>query len=215
MPLSTATPDKLPDIETLRQITQSIAMLDAIISPEWEYRYYSYNSKWGQNQQMASMRNGCGDDWFLLFDAHGAALKGCAHEYSLAGDAAFSAQIKKIVPSAFSSFLYEPAFNMENASFCLWRGCSDPGWSVVTPANGRITPQEDGSADLMGIFDGIPETYRDFAVDYYEREIALGPVQAIYGHQVLNKDLVSNLNSKRVFSEVMKDAFEIGYPNGT
>ena len=75
MSLSTATPERLPDIEKLRRLTKSIAMLDAIICPEWEFRYYSYNSKWGRGEEMASMRNGCGDDWFLLFDVHGAALK--------------------------------------------------------------------------------------------------------------------------------------------
>jgi len=88
MILSTATPE-LPDIERLRRLAKSIAMLDAIISPEWEYRSYSYNSHWGQDEEMASMRNGCGDDWFLLFNSHGAALKGFAHEYPLAGDASF------------------------------------------------------------------------------------------------------------------------------
>jgi len=34
MSLSTATPERLPDIETLRRLTKSIAMLDAIIFPE-------------------------------------------------------------------------------------------------------------------------------------------------------------------------------------
>jgi hypothetical protein len=60
MSLSTATPESLPQIETLRRLTKSIAMLDAIICPEWEYRYYSYNSQWGDGEEMASTRNGCG-----------------------------------------------------------------------------------------------------------------------------------------------------------
>ncbi len=44
----------LPDIEGLRNLTQSLAMLDAIMSPEWEYRYYSFNSKWDDGEMMAS-----------------------------------------------------------------------------------------------------------------------------------------------------------------
>lgn len=131
MSLSTATPERLPDIETLRRFTKSIAMLDAIICPEWEDRYYSYNSKWGQDEEMASMRNGCGDDWFLLFDRHGAALKGFAHEYPLAGEASFAARIQETVPPVFASFLRKPAFSMDMASFCIWRGRTDPAWSVV------------------------------------------------------------------------------------
>ncbi len=73
-------PEPLPSIAEIRCITQSLAMLDAILCPEWEYRYYSFNSAWGPSEEMASMRNGSGDDWFLLLDATGAALKGFAHE---------------------------------------------------------------------------------------------------------------------------------------
>jgi hypothetical protein len=70
----------LPDIDALRRLSQSLAMLDAIISPQWEFRYYSFNSTWGSGEMMASMRNGSGDDYFLLFNAAGAILKGFAHE---------------------------------------------------------------------------------------------------------------------------------------
>jgi hypothetical protein len=211
MPLSTATPERLPDIETLRRLTKSIAMLDAIVCPEWESRCYSHNSKWGQEEEMASMRNGCGDDWFLLFDRHGAALKGFAHEYPLAGDASFAARIHEAVPAVFSSFLREPAFSMEMASFCLWRSRTDPAWNVVTPASGRISPEEDGSTELISILDCNPETYRAWAMDYYEREIPLAAVKAIYDHEMLSEHLVAALNSERALSEITADALEIGF----
>jgi len=212
MSLSTAAPERLPDIEELRRLTKSIAMLDAIICPEWEYRYYSYNSKWGPGEEMASMRNGSGDDWFLLFDRHGAALKGFAHEYPLAGDASFAARIQEKVPSVFASFLKEPAFSMNMATFCMWRSHTDTSWSVVSPSNGRIPPGADGSAALINILDGDPTTYQAWAVDYYEREIPLDAVQAVYGHRVLSKKLITSLNSERAVSDVTADALEIGYP---
>jgi hypothetical protein len=44
-------------------------------SPEWEYRYYLVDSLWGR-EMVASMRNGSGDEYFILFDDHGAAIKG-------------------------------------------------------------------------------------------------------------------------------------------
>jgi hypothetical protein len=90
-------------------------MLDAILSPEWEYRYYSFDAHWGPGEEMASMRNGEGDDWFLLLDSAGAALKGYAHES--ADDGGLAARIQQQVPAAFSAFLREPAFSMEAASF--------------------------------------------------------------------------------------------------
>ena len=74
----------LPDIPTLRRLTQSLALLDAILSPDWQMRYYSFNSRWAQGQMMASMRDGSGDNWFLLFCQAGAILKGFAHESPMA-----------------------------------------------------------------------------------------------------------------------------------
>ena len=212
MSLSTATPESLPDIQALRRLSKSIAMLDAIICSEWEYRYYSYNSKWGQDEEMASMRNGCGDDWFLLFGPFGVALKGFAHEYPLAREASFAARIQETVPPVFASFLKEPAFSMNMATFCVWRSHTDASWSVVSPAKGVISPEEDGSAELINILDGNPATYQAWAVDYYEREIPLPEVQAIYGHRALSEQLVASLNSERALSEVTADALEIGYP---
>jgi hypothetical protein len=211
MPLSTATPENLPDIETLRRLTKSLAMLDAIICPEWLYRYYSYNSKWGDNKEMASMRDGCGDDWFLLFDENGAALKGFAHESSLAKDVSLILRIQQTVPSVFASFLHEPAFTMDRASFCIWRRYTDQKWSVVSPLGGYILPEQDGSAELIGIFDGNPESYKNWATDYYEREISLVAVKAIYEHQPLSEQLIANLNPDISFSGAYTDALEIGY----
>ncbi len=34
----------LPSIAGLRRLTRSLAMLDAILSLEWDYRYYSFDS---------------------------------------------------------------------------------------------------------------------------------------------------------------------------
>jgi hypothetical protein len=36
-------------------------MLDAIVCPEWEHRYYSFNANWAADEVMGSMRDGSGD----------------------------------------------------------------------------------------------------------------------------------------------------------
>ncbi|MEJ3716569.1 hypothetical protein ACU1JV_08435 [Paenibacillus sp. T2-29] len=66
----------LPDLEVSRRIFQAAAILDAILMPEWEYRYYSYNAHWDENEQMASMRDGEGDHYFALFQPNGLIIKG-------------------------------------------------------------------------------------------------------------------------------------------
>jgi hypothetical protein len=73
---STRDLSRLPGIERLRKLTQSLAMLDAIVSREWEYRYYSFNSRWSAGEQLASMRDGSGDGWFCAFGAPGSFFKG-------------------------------------------------------------------------------------------------------------------------------------------
>ena len=41
--ISTRDLSRLPDIGGLQVLSQSLAMLDAILCPAWEYRYYSFN----------------------------------------------------------------------------------------------------------------------------------------------------------------------------
>ena len=47
MKISTRNLEGLPDVTRLKRLLQSLAMLDAILMPEWEYRYYSFNAHWG------------------------------------------------------------------------------------------------------------------------------------------------------------------------
>ncbi len=115
----------------MRRLAQSLAMLDAIISPEWQDRYYSFNSQWSADKRWPQCREGCGsgDDWFLLFSQTGAALKGFAHE--LASDSQFAKSIQEVVPKSFSSFLQEPASRMQYATFCYWCLADENIWKSV------------------------------------------------------------------------------------
>jgi hypothetical protein len=122
---------QLPEIAALLRRCKALAMLDAIVCPEWEYRYYSYNEQWSGDEEMASMRNGQGDEWFFLFDKAGAAVKGFSHESDVA-KTDFAKRIKIEAPPSFRSFLSEPAFSMDAATFCYWRGASDSVWSKVS-----------------------------------------------------------------------------------
>ncbi|MGA7805455.1 hypothetical protein [Bradyrhizobium sp.] len=71
---------QLPDVFSLKRLLQSVAILDAVICPEWPHRYYSFNANWATGEMMGSMRNGQGDEFFALFNSHGAFIKGFDHE---------------------------------------------------------------------------------------------------------------------------------------
>lgn len=58
---------KLPAVPVVRDLCRSIAMLEAILSPEWEDRLYSFDAHWSSSEEMASMLNGSGDEYAIVF----------------------------------------------------------------------------------------------------------------------------------------------------
>jgi hypothetical protein len=205
----------LATIETLRRLTQSLAMLDAVVEREWEYRYYCFNSNWAVDEQMASMRNGQGDSWYCVFGTPGVFLKGFDHESPMSP---WSMETPRVwlgvmenIPEAFKAFATEPAFSMQDTTYCLWRGVQDSEWRVgnIAYPDGE---DPDGSGWMLSILEGNPKTYRDWAEEYFERPISLSAVEQIYEYRALTPKVVRELNPKIDFASILADASEIGFP---
>jgi len=210
--ISTRDLKKLPDIPTLRRLTRALAMLDAILSPEWEYRYYSFDSNWAPGEMMASMRNGSGDSWFALLSPAGIALHGLAHESPIYRMGDPWPGIFDALPGEFrANFLGEPAFDTANSTFCIWRRAADAAWSCgpVTLPPGE---DPDGSAELLSILEGDPERYCRFAADYFECGVARADIAAIYNHAPLTEALVRHINPEVTLVSLAADIQAIGYP---
>ncbi|WP_459547551.1 hypothetical protein [Nocardia sp. X0981] len=71
---------RLPAIADLRNLCRSLAMLDAILSPDRESRYYSFSTAWAEGEETASMSNGSGDEYSIVFSVAGAYVRGFSHE---------------------------------------------------------------------------------------------------------------------------------------
>lgn len=211
--ISTRDLSALPDIETFRRLTRSLAMLDAIMSPQWQYRYYSFNSRWADREMMASMRDGSGDSWFALFAPYGVALHGLARDAPTFRPGSPPPELYDGLPSDFhTSFFDEPAFDTANSTFCIWRRVDDTHWSSGV----RDLPpgdDPDGSARLLGIFEGDPHQYVEFAADYYERRIEPSDVRLVYRHEPLTAGLLRRLNPEASLDSLSGDMQEIGYPD--
>jgi hypothetical protein len=212
MMISTRDLSGLPDILGFRRLTRALAMMDAILSPEWERRYYSFDSQWADDEMMASMRNGSGDHWFALLTSAGVALHGLAHEYPTFRENLPWPGIFDSLPREFrANFLKEPAFDTANSTFCIWRRASDVAWSCGAV---QLPPGEDpdGSAWLLEILAGEPAQYAQFAAEYYDRAIDLADVAAVYRHTALTEALVKRLNPEVSLESLAGDMMEIGYP---
>lgn len=207
--ISTRNLESMPDIDKLERLSQSLAMLDAIIMPEWELRYYSFNSKWSKGEKMASMQNGSGDGYFILFTKEGAILKGFVQESSMGGEV--DSGVLDNVPQVFlENFLNEPAFSMESTSFYIWRLVTDSHWHV-----GNIdlpNDSDDGSEKLLSIFEDTPICYKNWAEQYYEIVLPQTEVLAIFQHRPLSNELIQAINPDNSLEGLAEDIIEIDYP---
>ncbi len=207
--------ENLPDVQSLKKLSQSLAMLDAIISPEWEYRYYSFNSKWSEEEMMASMRDGSGDDYFILFNLNGAIIKGFVHESSMSPFVNEPIKVWKgvldKVPIEFKDFLSEPAFSIEATTFCVWRKFTDLSWQI-----GEIEYPEgndpDGMKELLNILDCNPSTYKKWAEYYFGRELNFSVIEHIYKQKPLSNEMVKKLNKDISIEDLERNLEEVGYP---
>lgn len=186
MRASTRNPSAIPAAKQLERLLVALATLDAILSPEWQFRYYSFNKDWDNSKghRMGSMRNG-------------SPPKGVLDNF----------------PDSIEDFLTESAFSMENTTFCLWR-LPEETWSVG-PVDFPDGEDPDGSEFLLELLSGVPEDYLRFASEYHEAEIPLESIQSIYQHEPLTDELVRSLNSETSLTDLANDLAEIGYPLAT
>ncbi|GAK52107.1 hypothetical protein U14_03356 [Candidatus Moduliflexus flocculans] len=187
----------------LKRISKILAVLDAILSPEWEYRYYSYNAKWAEHQEMASMRTGSRDEYFLWFSNEWCAIK-CVEE-----DSPIIPDIENILssfPAAYAAFIHEPAFTIPDSTLLGF-------WNTTTWE--LYGQQDDDMYAILTILDGKPETYLQWAEEYYERGIDRPAVESIYNNVPLTTQIITTLNSEVDFTQLQRDLLEIGYDNDT
>ncbi|WP_037287906.1 hypothetical protein [Saccharibacillus sacchari] len=191
----------LPELEPCRNLFRAAAMLDAILSPEWEYRYYSYNSAWDAAEEMASMRDGEGSHYFALFTPSGLYIKGFDSERVKSGEAVLGVAE---VPDDVTAFLQEPAFISDETTFCIWRLVGKE-WS----ADKFYSAQD---VQLLRLLTGGASYYSKWASDYYETELDPQAVQRIFDLEPLTPELLALFNPQLSQAQVEEDRIEIGYP---
>ncbi|GAA3590002.1 hypothetical protein GCM10022419_085670 [Nonomuraea rosea] len=204
----------MPSIATVRDRSRALAMLDAIMSPEWAFRYYSYNCRWSPAEEMASMRDGSGNEYSIVFSPAGAYARGFDHESPMspyrADPPAPWPGLFESVPEAFRAQITEAAFSdpagTPQATVCFWRERDDAEWRTGTTDDG-------GAGRLFDVLlDGRPEAYQKFAEEYYEVAVDLEAVRSVYALRPLTRSIVSALNPEADLAGLEEDLAEIAYP---
>jgi hypothetical protein len=215
--------DRLPAIGVVRRWSQSLAVLDAIMSAERQYRYFCFDAESGPRQALASMRNGSGDEYSITFTGDGAFLRGFDHESPLSPfiqtPPARWPGLLSGLPIAFATVAYQPAFALGDVpmvTVALWRLTGDDQWHHSQIAYPQAWAHEykdpDGSDWLFAQLDGRAESNLQHASEYFERDLPAEAVTAIIEHHPLTAGLVHALNAERSHHDVTSDLYQIGYP---
>lgn len=185
---------RLPPPAQLERICKGLAVLDAILSPDWESRYYSFDAHWADGERMASMRDGSGDDYFVVFAHDLVFVKGFAHEHPRAD----AATIFHGLPSALAPQLAEPAFTIADVTYGGW--FADGAWTIRGDDRGALA-----------MASGQVEQYCAFAAEYYEREVPRGAVYAILTGAPLDDALIAKIAPERRLADLAADLADISY----
>ncbi|MEU7124609.1 hypothetical protein [Streptomyces zaomyceticus] len=213
---------QLPAAEIVRARSKAMAMLDAVLSPEWEFRYYSYDRQWAPSEELASMKDGSGNDYVIVFSEPGVYAQATSHEspisaYRVSPPAPWPGLFDSL-PQTLRPFAQEAAFldpnGVQRATVCLWREVTDSEWKC---GNVQVPNEDEEDADgaewLFGLLlEGSAEAYLEFAEDYYEMAPALDAVQHIYDLKPLTQEVVSALNPAVRLEDLSDDITQIGYP---
>jgi hypothetical protein len=199
----------LPDRHKLKKIFKGISVIDSILAEDWLDRYYTYNSNWAENEEFGGMKNGQGDELLVLFKNDGCVINGMTHEYYPKD----KSKLIKGLPEIYHEFIFGEPVHSIGTTFCIWTN-NENVWQI-----GQTEDFDDGSEEMLNIFDGNPQTYVDWAREYYEdrfleNENTLKVITDIYNGSLLTKSMVHTINKEiSHWQQLTQDLIEINYPN--
>jgi hypothetical protein len=213
---------QLPEISIVRDRSRAMAVLDAIMSPDWDSRYYSFDARWSPTEEMASMRDGSGNDYSIVFSPAGAYARGFDHEspmspYRVTPPVAWPGLFDG-VPEAFRHYVTEPAFGNPDGTprvtVCFWRTAADAGWRAGGAAPLPAGVEDGESAEWLFdvLTDGRPQAYQQFAEEYYEAAVDIEAVRHVYALRPLTPSVVAVLNPDVDLAALGEDLAQTGYP---
>jgi hypothetical protein len=213
---------RLPDLPTVKAWSQSLAVLDAILTPEPHIRCFSYSAL-PEDEQVAGWRDGSGDDYSIVFTPHGAFVRGFCHESPLRD---FNYHPPRLwpglldgVPAALRDVAepttYDATLGGALATVTLWRLVDESSWSygqVSYPADLADGWEDVQTPEMFDNLDGRPETYANDIEEVEKVVLDLNAVAHVFAHLPLTEEVVAALNPERAFADLAFDLIAIGYP---
>ena len=115
------------------------------------------------------------------------------------------------VPIIFADFINDPAFDIDNTSFCIWRQYSDKEYKV---GNIEFPDDEDpdGSEQLLYILEDDPAIYQQFAEEFYNKTIDMKILEKVYDQFPFDHKFIKSINPDVNLKDIIEDLAVIDYP---
>lgn len=186
----------LVDPELMKHRLRTFAMLDAIVAPE--FRSFEFHPRWARGQQLGAFKDGSGNFFFAWFCRAGAVLRGFDHERQLT--AAQRAALIAPCPPALGAAHREPAFALDELTFCLWN--VGRGWKS---SNTKST----GEREVLGCF---RPNFAKWAAGYYGERLDPRALNLLWwGREPIELASIRALNPEPDLPQVRAEAKLLGY----
>ncbi|MFF3068951.1 hypothetical protein ACFVSN_01955 [Kitasatospora sp. NPDC057904] len=204
---------RLAEPDVLRARCRALALLDfmlAEISPRYDYR-----SNWRPGVDLATMEDGSGDLYGIVFDPAGVLLYGFGYESDASRERprAHWPGLLDDLPAGLAHYPADPELQSDGffeATVCAWREAGASAWQCgpVVFAEG----ESDGAGWLFGVLaDGSAEAVGRDAEDYHGRPVDRDAVAAILAGSPLTRRVVAALEPALDLEASAARARRIGY----
>jgi hypothetical protein len=214
--VSSRDPSALPAPDELERRCQALAVLDAILSPEPRWRYFTFDAAFAPGERVAMMDSATGDEWLIWFSPQGVVIRGFDHESPVSP---WRREPVEPWPGLFDGLpeklRHGPRLEIdgvESITFCLWWDLANPGWraGVVTQPDAEYA-DPDGSEGLLAEL-GDPAAYQTHAQEVYERVVPLDVIERVFAHQPLTEGLIRAVDPAADTVVALATARAVGYP---
>lgn len=231
-PPNTQKLDRLPDIDTLIDVSRSLAALDCIYQDNFHTDRdadVKFIEHWRDRdgEKVLQLEWEGNDSLVVWFSPGGCVIKGHDDEsvmnpvvtpFDLEDQEGIKLYpgLLKGFPKELKTFLNEPNFNSENATFVIWRKADDTAWHIGPINWPNRAPNRwkshDGSDDLLSPLSIDAKAYADWLRKTKKRKVAVADIEKVFAQEPMTEDLLKRLDSHRKLSQIKDELKMIGYP---
>jgi len=212
---------EIPEPELLRKRMQSQAALDVILCDEAWLRVHRFEQAWRPGLDLGEIVNGAGDHLYVLFTEAGVLIKGFDHESPLSPHAREDGEIwpgmYEEVPETLHAQLrdHQDELQYSDVTCCLWRRKDASAWHRGEWAGIYTVDEVDrdgGASYLMGYLYDSPQSYKEWAEDYFEpsQPLSLDIVSQMFDASQVELPWITELNPDRQVQEAVDDLLKMG-----